>query len=227
MSTLARAVVVLLGCLIAGCTTASGAGGSATPDPAADTGPTEISTAEVDRGNAVSGGTAGMYILREDELPDGWRYATGQQYLAIPELCDVVLEPPALASAKTQRFTRGYSGPFVIQYSFVSDDEDATTARIAEAVTAASACTTWDIDAETTVTVTPLEDIPAVGEAFLAVRLQAEGGSAADVELVVFRNGPAVTVLQSYSPADLAAHTDVAAMASAIDRAQESSHGAR
>jgi hypothetical protein len=37
---------------------------------------------------------------------------------------------------------------------------------------------------------------------------------------VVFRNGPAVTVLQSYSPATLADHATLAAMSQAIDAKQ-------
>lgn len=76
-------------------------------------------------------------------LPAGWRHATGEQHLGIPRMCDVTREPPSLPSAQTQRFTKGHSGPFVIQYSFVSADQEAAADRVDEFVAAAARCTTY------------------------------------------------------------------------------------
>ena len=172
------------------------------------------------RASAVTGGEAAGYVLGEDELPDGWRHATGEQHLGVPKMCGVTLEPPALASVETQRFTRGFSGPFVIQYSFVSSNEAAATERVDEFVTAARTCRTYKPAAGVTVKVTPITDIEPVGEAFAAVHgvNRADAGNTQDY--VVFRNGAAVTVLQSYSPATLASHADLSAMAEAISAKQ-------
>lgn len=173
-----------------------------------------------DRQTAVSGGEAATWILGKDELPEGWRYATGQQYLGIPELCDVVLEPPHLSSAETQRYTRDAAGPFVIQYSFVSSDEAAAAERMAEWVEAVSTCTTWTADGAE-IEVTPITDIDPVGEDFGAARgaAQPPAGSGKPVlarEYVAFRNGSQVTVLLSYGLGDLPPRADVSAMAKAI-----------
>lgn len=169
-----------------------------------------------DRQTAVSGGEAASWILGKDELPKGWRYATGQQHLGIPELCDVVLEPPSLSSAETQRFTQDAAGPFVIQYSFVSSDEAATAKRMAEWVKATSTCTSWTSDGAD-IEVTPITDIDPVGEDFGA----AHGAAAtttpgADREYVAFRNGSHVTVLLSYGVGALPSRADMSAMAKAI-----------
>lgn len=173
-----------------------------------------------DRQTAVSGGEAATWILSKDQLPKGWRYATGQQYLGIPELCDVVLEPPNLSSAETQRFTMDVAGPFVIQYSFVSSDEAATAKRMAEWVKAVNTCTSWSADGAD-IAVTPITDIDPVGEDFAAARgaADAPAGSGKPTlarEYVAFRNGSQVTVLLSYGLGDLPPRADVSAMAKAI-----------
>jgi len=168
------------------------------------------------RTDAVSGGKAATYVLDEDELPEGWRHATGEQHLGIPKMCGVTLEPPRLSSVETQRFTRGYSGPFVIQYSFVSSSEAAATERIDDFVTAVKTCTTFEAGPDLTIDVARITDIAPVGDAFAAVRgtNRAEPDNVQD--FVVFRTGAAVTVLQSYSPATLADHAVLAEMARTI-----------
>ena len=172
------------------------------------------------RKDAVEGGKAATYILDEDELPEGWRHATGEQHLGIPKMCDVTLEPPKLSSVETKRFTRGFSGPFVIQYSFVTSDESAATQRVDEFVAAARTCTTYRPGKDVTIDVEPIKDIGPVGDAFAAVHGTNTADEANTQEFVVFRNGPAVTVLQSYSPATLADHPTLAAMSQAIDAKQ-------
>lgn len=213
---------------LAGCT---GGGGSDEPSPepsasgsASDGASPRDGEALTDRDDVTSGGEAAAYLLADDELPEGWRLASGEQHRGVPAMCNVVLEPPALASADTQRYTRGYSGPFVIQYSFVSDDEAATTKRIDEFVDAAATCTEHVVDAaaDRVVEVERITDIPAVGEAFAAVRGTNPEVAVNVQDFVVFRNGPVVTVLQAYSPADLPEHADLAAMAEAIDAKQTS-----
>lgn len=172
------------------------------------------------RTDAEEGGKAATYILTEDELPDGWRHATGEQHLGIPKMCDVTLEPPKLSSVETQRFTKGFSGPFVIQYSFVSSDESAASERIDEFVAAARNCTTYEPGEGVTIEVEPITDVEPVGQSFAAVHGENTADATNSQDFVVFRNGPAVTVLQSYSPATLADHPTLAAMASAIDAKQ-------
>ena len=173
-----------------------------------------------DRTDAVEGGKAATYILAEDELPDGWRHASGEQHLGIPKMCDVTLEPPKLSSVETKRFTRGFSGPFVIQYSFVTSDESAATKRVDEFVAAARTCTTYEPGKGVTIDVEPITDIDPVGDAFAAVHGQNTAEKTNSQDYVVFRNGAAVTVLQSYSPATLADHSTLAAMTRAIDAKQ-------
>lgn len=168
------------------------------------------------RSSAVSGGKAASYIIDESELPDGWRYASGEQFLGIPKLCDVTIEPPKLASVETQRFTKGFSGPFVIQYSFVSSDEEATTKRIDEFVAASKTCTTYKPRKNITVSVNEITDVQPVGDAFGAVRETEVDDPSHVQEVVVFRKGAVVTVLQSYSPATLADHGTLSEMAATI-----------
>ena len=203
--------------------------GESAPDASASGGPSDATSprddeALTDRDGVTSGGEAAAYVLEEGDLPDGWRLASGEQHRGVPAMCNVVLEPPALSSVDTQRFTRGYSGPFVIQYSFVSDDEAATARRIDAFVDAAATCTEHVVDeaAGRVVEVEPITDIPAVGESFAAVRGTNPEVAVNVQDFVVFRNGPVVTVLQAYSPADLPDHADLAAMAQAIDAKQTS-----
>jgi len=172
------------------------------------------------RSSAVSGGKAATYILTESELPDGWRHATGEQYLGIPKSCGVTLEPPSLASAKTRRFTKGSTGPFVIQYSFVSSDEKATAKRIDEFVTATRTCKTYGPEKGVTLSVSRITDLAPVGDAFAAVHERQVGEPTHVQDIVAFRKGAVVTVLQSYSPATLADHADLSEMAAAISTKQ-------
>jgi hypothetical protein len=210
--TLGPAVLLLSLALLAAC------GG----EPASTAGAEESPSA---RTTAVSGGEAADYILTEDELPMGWRHASGEQHLGVPRMCDVTLEPPELSSAETQRFTQGFSGPFVIQYSFVAADEEAAAARTDEFVTAAGSCTTYSPADGVTIDVTEITDIEPVGESFAAVRGENRAAEGNDQEFVVFRNGAAVTVLQSYSPATLADHGALSAMAQAISAKQGGNAG--
>ena len=172
------------------------------------------------RSSAVSGGKAATYILTESELPDGWRHATGEQYLGIPKSCGVTLEPPSLSSAKTRRFTKGSTGPFVIQYSFVSSDEKATAKRIDEFVTATRTCKTYEPEKGVTLSVSRITDLTPVGDAFAAVHERQVGEPTHVQDIVAFRKGAVVTVLQSYSPATLADHADLSEMAAAISTKQ-------
>lgn len=167
------------------------------------------------RETAVSGGEAADYILDESELPEGWRYAAGQQNLGIPEFCDIVLEPADLASVETQRYTMGFSGPFVIQYSFVSANEEAA-ARAVDPLTADDLCKTFEINGST-IAVSQIDDIPPVGEGFAALRGDAVGVKPDTAqEFVVFRNGTHVTVLISYSLATLATREDLSVITAAV-----------
>lgn len=205
------ALAALFLALLAACGGKDGAG------PAAD-GSTPATPSA--RTTAVSGGQAADYILAEDELPDGWRHASGEQHLGVPKMCGVTLEPPDLSSAETQRFTRGFSGPFVIQYSFVSADEATAEQRVDEFVAAAETCTTYEPGNGVTIAVSPITDVDPVGDVFAAVRGQNTTVEGNDQEFVVFRNGPVVTVLQSYSPATLADHAALSDMAAAISAKQ-------
>ena len=87
----------------------------------------------------------------------------------------------------------------MIQYSFVAADEEAAAARTDEFVSAAGSCTTYSPTAGVTIDVTEITDIEPVGESFAAVRGENRAAEGNDQEFVVFRNGAAVTVLQSYS----------------------------
>jgi hypothetical protein len=158
---------------------------------------------------------ASSYLLAEEDLPDGWRHATGEQHLGRPVVCGVVLEPADLASVDTIRYTKGFSGPFVIQYSFVAADEKSAAATADALVRKLRQCRSFDFEGETA-RVTPIRDIPPVGTGFSAVRLELSTGVARDV--VTFREGTHVTVLVGYALQDLEppAHADVAAIAETI-----------
>lgn len=169
------------------------------------------------RETITSGGESAKAILPADDLPDGWRYATIGDFLGIPQMCGVVLEPPKLSSAETKRFATQTGDRFVIQYSFVSSDEDATTKRIDEFVAAASTCTTHQPTEDASATVVPL-DVAPVGDAFAAVTAVDDADPANRREYVVFRNGAHVTVLLSYGlGGQVASPSDLDAMASAVD----------
>ncbi len=154
-----------------------------------------------------SGGPSAAWLLAPDDLPAGWRNATGNQQLGVPAMCGVTLEPPALSSASTRRYTKAWDGPFVMQYSFVSDDEPATKARMREWVRAARSCTSSEVEGDP-VSVEPLTGLTPVGTEFAAVRVEATkvkpGTPGAAREYVAFRDGNQVTVLISFSLGDLA-----------------------
>lgn len=158
---------------------------------------------------------ASSYLLAEDDLPDGWRHATGEQHLGRPVVCGVVLEPEDLAGVDTIRYTKGFSGPFVIQYSFVAGSEDSAAATADALADKVGTCDTMRFE-DNKATVTPIRDIASVGTGFSAVRVQLEDGARRDV--VTFRDGTHVTVLLGYSLAGTPppAHADVAAMAATI-----------
>ena len=168
------------------------------------------------RSKVVSGGPSSKAILSESELPPSWRYSTKDDFLGIPQMCGIVLEPPGLTSAETRRFAKSYAGPFVIQYSFVSGDEKATTERIDEFVTAAKTCSSSKPTKADEAVVSPIDDIDAVGEAFAAVHATDAKDASNQRDYVVFRDGSQVTVLLSYGIGSLASHADLSAMAEGI-----------
>lgn len=171
--------------------------------------------------SAVSGGESADWLLENGDLPQGWRRATGQQHLGVPEVCGVRLEPPALASASTRRYTQAFDGPFVVQYSFVASDEASAAARMDEWVAAAESCTESELDG-TPVEVSPLEGLTPRGEQFAAVHVSAPSArtSGAQRDYVAFRQGTHVTVLLSYTVRDLAPVSVLDALAARIaDRA--------
>ncbi|MDX6277556.1 MAG: hypothetical protein QOJ72_1684 [Nocardioidaceae bacterium] len=196
------AIAVLTLLSVGACGSGDGGGSSDSPDSP--------------RASAVSGGKAASYILAEDELPDGWRHASGEQFLGIPKTCGVTLEPPSLASVETRRFTKSFSGPFVIQYSFVSSDTGATTKRINEFVAAIKTCKTSRPAKGVTVAVSEITDVTPVGDAFGAVHEKDVDDPTHNQDIVAFRKGAVVTVLQSYSPGTLADHDALSKMAAAI-----------
>ncbi len=105
----------------------------------------------------------------------------------------------------------------MIQYSFVSSDEEATTERIDAFVAAAGTCTKHQPTKNASATVAPL-DVAPVGDAFAAVTAVDDADPANRREYVVFRNGAHVTVLLSYGiGGQVASPADLDAMASAVD----------
>lgn len=214
MTTMTKGAAVLLALLLT--TAACGDAGSTTEDPAPLAGPSDPSPPSDPSTDAVRGGEAAAAILDEDRLPAGWRYATGEQTLGVPEMCDVVLEPPALSSFDTQRFTVDFAGPFVIQHSFVSSDEAATAERMAAWAKAAATCTSWTTGG-TELTVSRIRDLPEVGADFGAVHAEVETPSGLQQrDYVAWRDGARVTVLIAYGATDLPAHADLAAMITAM-----------
>lgn len=168
------------------------------------------------RSKVVSGGESSKAILSESELPAPWRYSTKEDFLGIPQMCGVVLEPPGLTSAKTRRFAKSYAGPFVIQYSFVSADEKATTERIGKFVAAAKTCSSYKPTKTDEAVVSPIEDVDTVGDAFAAVHAVDAKDANNQRDYVVFRDGSHVTVLLSYGIGGLASHGDLSTMAKGI-----------
>ncbi len=170
------------------------------------------------RASVESGGESQKAILPEGDLPEGWRYASVEDFLGIPQLCGVILEPPKLTSAVTQRFATSSGDTFVIQYSFVSSDEKATTQRINEFVRAATTCTEHEPTEGAKAEVSPLPGLTSVGDAFAAVRAVDASDQTNQREYVVFRNGSHVTVLLSYGLGRVAKPAVLDAMATAIDQ---------
>lgn len=170
------------------------------------------------RASVKSGGESQRAILPEKALPEGWRYASDEDFLGIPQLCGVVLEPPGLTSATTQRFATSSGDTFVIQYSFVSSDKDATAQRIDQFVNAAATCTEHVPTEGAKADVSPLAGLTPVGDAFAAVRAVDASDRTNKREYVVFRHDAHVTVLLSYGLGRVASPDDLDAMAAAIDQ---------
>jgi hypothetical protein len=197
----ALALLAALCLVLSGC---SGAGGAPSSDPTPS-----------GRESAEAGGEAKQYLLDEGELPPGWRDATGQQHLGVPQLCGVVLEPDRLASATSKRFSKGFSGPFIIQYSFVASDEEAAARAVDALVTESSTCSSFEAGG-VTVGVTRINDIEPVGEGFSALRATNTDQPDSQQDWVVFRNGAHVTVLIGYSVAQRPNYADLTAVARTI-----------
>lgn len=140
---------------------------------------------------------ASAYLLTEEDLPEGWRQATGQQDAGTPQMCNVVLEPPEPSSWDTRRYTATPTGPFIVQYSFVSDDQPGTEALMQEWLAAAKDCRTFSSDQGAQVDVSPVSGVGPVGQDFAALN-----GRTADLEqdYVAFRQGNRMTVLVSFGP---------------------------
>ena len=170
------------------------------------------------RESIESGGESQRAILPESALPEDWRYASVEDFLGIPQLCGVVLEPPKLTSAITQRFATTSGDTFVIQYSFVSSDEDATAKRINSFVDAAKTCTEHVPTDGAKAEVSPLAGLSPVGDAFAAVSAVDASDENNKREYVVFRHGTQVTVLLSYGLGRVAKPAELDAMANAIDQ---------
>lgn len=173
---------------------------------------------ESSRSTVASSGTVRDAILPADDLPAGWRYATQEQFLGKPEMCDVVLEPPGLVGATTQRFTTQSADRFVIQYSFLSDDESATAERIDEFAQKAPSCTSFSPGDGVTLDVSAIDDVGPVGESFGAVHAEDPATPANQRDYVVFRNGAHVTVLISYGVSELASRAELDAIAQAVQQ---------
>lgn len=170
------------------------------------------------RASVESGGESQKAILPEDVLPEGWRYASVEDFLGVPQLCGVVLEPPKLTSAITKRFATTSGDTFVIQYSFVSSDEKATAERIDEFVDAAATCKEHVPTEGAKAEISPLSGVSPVGDAFAAVRAIDASDETNQREYVVFRHDSHVTVLLSYGLGRVAKPADLDAMAKAIDQ---------
>lgn len=203
----ARVVLIVIA-MVAACALTACGDGSSDPKEPKDKGNS--------RADVKSGGPSKQAILPEGELPKNWRYATEEDFLGIPQVCGVILEPPKLTSAITQRFTKSALGPFVIQFSFVSSDEAATKKRIDEFVSASDTCSTHKPTKDSEVKVSKIDDIEPVGDAFGAVHAVNAADESDARDFVVFRTGSHVTVLLSYSPSAMAPHADLASMAKGI-----------
>lgn len=190
----ARASTAVLLMSVAAC----GGGGGTSPEPTNTASSTDQANTASSTARAVSGGESVTYLLTEAELPDGWRPASGEQHLGVPTACGVVLEPSQLSSAKTKRYTQGFSGPFIIQYSFVADDV-ASAMGSADALAEKSAtCRSFEASGKT-IEVSALDGVDPVGEGFSALVLNdASRGDLSTQHWVTFRDGRHVTVLVAY-----------------------------
>lgn len=207
------ALIAVLGCsltMVASC-------GQGKAEPSGD--PT-IADSQVDRdADVVDGGPSNAVMLTEPELPEGWRTASGQQYLGIPNFCDILLEPPGLTSSSTQRFTKGFAGPFVIQHVFVTNKVSAAKTRLEHFAKAIKTCDAFTDRDDVDWTAQPVDNLTPVGSEFAAVHLErktAAGDSFRFLDYIAFRNDDTVTVLTSYSPGYLAKPTEIDAFTKAI-----------
>lgn len=179
-----------------------------------------IPDSKVDRDPDVAeGGPSKSSILTKEELPEGWRLASGQQYLGIPNFCDILLEPPGLSSSTTQRFTKSFGGPFVIQHSFITSKESAAKKRLKNFVDAISTCSSFTDRDDVDWTARPLEGLKPVGTEFGAVQLERKvpaGDCCGQLAYIAFRSGDLVTVLTSYGIAGLATLDELNSITSAI-----------
>lgn len=207
------ALFAVLGCSLA--MVASCGQGKAEP-----TSGSTIADSKVDRDvDVINGGPSKATILSESELPGGWRKASGQQYLGIPNFCDILLEPPGLTSSSTQRFTKGFAGPFVIQHVFVTNKVSAAKTRLEHFAKAIKACDAFTDRAGVGWTAQPVDNLTTVGTEFAAVHLErttSANDSFRFLEYIAYRNDDTVTVLTSYSPGYLAKPTEIDAFTSAI-----------
>jgi hypothetical protein len=143
-------------------------------------------------GAAAAARARGAELQRAD-LPSGWTPVPLQERFAeppgVPSYCGVVVEPEPLHHVALELYEERSTGPFVLQYTFVTD-EPVAVSRARQLVTAAADCSEKGFRIE------PAAGVPEVGDDTVALDYVSDQGAGARV--MVFRSGDALVALVGY-----------------------------
>ena len=182
-----------LGGLLAGCgddpagpaadQTSASTGSSMSAEPPSPTSDVQAAALERARGAELHGA----------DLPDGWSDVPVQERFTnppgVPSYCGVVVEPEPLHHAAIELYEERSTGPFVLQYTFVTDEAVAQDV-FTRVDAAAGSCEEPGFE------ISQVEDLPALADGVVGLDYRSDQGAAS--RAVVMRAGDTLVVLVGY-----------------------------
>lgn len=171
---------------------------------------------------AAANKRAKRYLVSEQQLPENYREANGQESPGEVKLCDLTLKPYGVRGFAMKRYTYSVVGPFLYQYVFVASD-DANRRLMRRLDRALQSCRKDAVDTEEgtkiTFRVTTLRELPRFGQESTAFRRVPKGDGVAS-EYMLIRDGDVSVLLFTVAPKEISVPRELlVAGAEAVTRA--------
>lgn len=139
-------------------------------------------------------------VLTTKQLPPKWKPAPVRDHIEDPDppkYCGVTALPKPLGAARVDLYARTPTGPFIVQYTSVAEDEAGAKAVLAKLKKVAATCRS-DKNGKARYQVKPVTDITDVGEEAVGFHYRVQTGFTSGV--VVFRRGDMVVTVVDLGP---------------------------